>query len=556
MMRRFKTLAVLLVFSLCLCGFMTGCNGADSGNNTEKDSVTGIKLKYNDNEIGDSLSVDLSDGPLAFTADVQVKGNASKDFTLTSSATDIATVSDKNVALVAVGQTTITATATGNPAKTHAITLNVIIEEPATPGMTKPYNITNNFDQDSSSDFLVQWHNDVSISKQKLQIVPETEGFGNTKQVMVRMVKKFESTGLVGNFPARNVFKAYVTGLSPNTRYKYRMGDNGAWSDTFYHLTSSGNADDFSFTVLSDPQSEAHTDMANALRAADAFDPDSKFYLMGGDLVDEIAMRPAEIISYTTTANEFNKYKPIAATQGNHDTYYDGSLNGTSNQYRFGEATVFNKFVTFPDNGWDTDPKKADRGQSYYFYYNKVFIIMLNTMATANSAGTSSPNYTKQVEWLKSILEKDRAQGLSRYTIIFTHISPFYGRSSNNSYSTSVFSSHGKVFTDYGVDIVFAGHDHIYGRSNPIKITGTNLSEVNFESTPGGTIFSIVGATGPKFYTLDSSNDMVPKFYPKRTDDQSPGVYLNVKVTAEKLTVTAMRVDGKEIDKYEVEAKK
>ena len=549
-MRRFKTLAVVLVFSLCLCGFMAGCDS-----NSVTDSVTNIKLKYNDEEItGDSLSVDLSDGPLTFTADVKVTGNASKDFTLTSSASNIATISDKNVTLVAVGQTTITATATGNPAKTHAITLNVIIETPAIPGLSKPYNITNNFDQDSSSELLVQWHNDVNVSKQKLQIVPEMDGFGNTKPVTVR-VRKFESTGLVGVYAARNVFKAYVTGLSPNTRYKYRMGDAGAWSDTFYHLTSSGNADDFSFTVVSDPQSEAHADMADTLRAADTFDPDGKFYLMGGDLVDEIAMRPAEIVSYTTTANEFNINKPIVATQGNHDTYYDGSINGTSNAYRFGEATVFNRFVVFPDNGWDTNADKINRSQSYYFYYNKVLIIMLNTMSTNSPAGASSGGYTTQVQWLKNILDKDRTEKLSRYTIVVTHISPF-GRNSNNTYSNSVRMAHGKIFSDYEVDIVFAGHDHVYGRSNPIKIgANTALSEINFDPTPGGTIFSIVGATGPKFYTLDTSDTWVPKFYPKRSDELSPGMFVNVKVTAEKLTVTAKRVDGLEIDKYEVEAK-
>jgi len=546
MMKGFKTPAIVFVFLLCLYGFMAGCN------NSETDSVTDIKLKYNDNEItGDSLSVDLLDGPLTFTADVQVTGNASKDFTLTSSASDIAAVSDKSVALIAVGQTTITATAVGDPNKTHAITLNVIIEEPSIPGLSKPYNITNNFEQDSSTAFLVQWHNDVSVVRQKLQIVPETGGFGNTRPVTVR-VRKFESSGKVGNFEARNVYKAYVTGLSPNTRYKYRMGDVGAWSDTFYHLTSSGNADDFSFTVVSDPQSEAHIDMANTLRAADAFDPNSKFYLMGGDLVDEIAKNPTEIVSYTTTANEFNINKPIAATQGNHDTYFD---DGTSNAYRFGEATVFNKFVTFPDNGWDTNADKINRSQSYYFYYNKVLIIMLNTMSTNSPAGASSGGYSTQVQWLRNILERDRADGLSRYTIVVTHISPF-GRNSNNTYSNGVRLAHGKIFSDFEVDIVFAGHDHVYGRSNPIKIgANTTLSEINFEPTPNGTIFSIVGATGPKFYTLDTSDTWVPKFYPVRTDQQSPGVFVNVKVTAEKLIVTAMRVGGTVLDTYEVTAK-
>ncbi|GBU28001.1 hypothetical protein R84B8_01557 [Treponema sp. R8-4-B8] len=124
------------------------------------------------------------------------------------------------------------------------------------------------------------------------------------------------------------------------------MGIPGAWSDEYHLLTSSVNAYDFSFTVVSDPQSEEHTDMVNVLNAADAFDTDNKVYLMGGDLVDAIGGRPNEIISYTNAANEFNNKKTIIATQGNHDTYF---IDGSS--YRFGEAEVYNASITFPDNG-------------------------------------------------------------------------------------------------------------------------------------------------------------------------------------------------------------
>jgi hypothetical protein len=525
---------------------MAGCG--DSG--TEKESVTSITLKYNGSTIPDnSLAVSLEDGPLTFTAEVKTTGAASEDFTLASSNTAIATVSGKTVSLLAVGQTTITGTAVGNTAKEHAITL--IIEEEQTSGVSAPYNITNNFAQDSSTGFLVQWHNDDDVGEQKLQIVTETGGFGNATTIPVRG-KRFSTSGDVGTFASRRIFRAEVTGLTPNTSYKYRFGNMGAWSKTFYHLTSTGSAGDFNFTVVADPQSGAHAEMRAALVAADAFDQDSRFYLMAGDLVDEIGKIPAEIVSYTDTANEFNAYRPIIATQGNHDTYYD---NGTDNQYRFGEATIFNAFITFPDNGWDIHADKANRSQSYYFYYNNVLFIILNTMATSNNAGTASPNHTKQAEWLKEVLGNDRTNGLSRYTIVMTHISPFSGRSSERYLTPGVRSAYGKIFSDYEVDIVFAGHDHLYGASNPIKI-GTNyaLSALDFAPTPGGTIYSIVGTTGPKFYTLDSDT-WVPQYFLTRSDNITPGMFVNVKVTAEKLTVTAKSLTGTFEHKYEVAAK-
>jgi hypothetical protein len=558
MMKKIKTLAVVLVFSLCLFGFMASCDDPDS----ETGQVTGIELKFNGAAIaGGSLTVDLSDGPLAFTADVQVSGNASKDFTLTSSDTGVAAVSGKTVALVAAGPTTITATAVGDSAKKHAINLNVEVKQ-AEPGLIAPYYITNNFGQDSSSEFLVQWHNNDGVNTQKLQIVTETGGFGNAKEITVEG-HKFESTGLVGEFNARNVFRTEVTGLSPNTQYKYRMGDTGAWSETYYHLTSSGTAVNFNFTVASDPQSGAHTDMQKTLRAADTFDPESRFYLMGGDIVDEIAKTPAEIVSYTNVASEFNKNRPIAATQGNHDTYYNGSLNNTDNQYRFGESTVFNAFVTFPDNGWDTHADKANRSQSYYFYYNKVLFIVLNTMATSANAGTAEPNHAKQAEWLKNILEKDKTEKLSRYRIVLTHVSPISARQGdpNRWLTPGVRTAYGKICTDYNVDIFFAGHDHVYTRSNPIKIgTNTTLDSMNFNDTPDGTVFSIVSATGPKFYSFENKVAQISKYFPIAKEEPKTGVFVNVKVTAEKLSVTALGLssDGTDptvIDTYDVMAK-
>ena len=717
MMKKLKTPALVLVFLLCLCGFMVGCGEPDS----ETDSVTGIKLiKYNDTEITDDLvTVNLSDSPLTFTADVKVTGKASKDYTLASSNTEVATVSGKTVTLVAEGQTTITAVAVGDSTKTHAVTLEVADDteietgsvisiklkynddeiaddlltvifvsgnqltftadvevtgnastdftltsstprvaavsektvtlgsagrttitatavddstkthavtlvagygvsvsggtadviaalvnqtvtltpeiptgkvfidwtiEPSTVQMIsansfsmpsrnvtvtgnfgddKPYYVTNNFGEDSSTEFLVQWHSYSDAVTQTLQLAAEAGSFENATAIPVTG-ELFQASNPVGAFAPRKVFKARVTGLTPNTAYKYRVGYAGAWSDEFHHLTSGGTADDFSFTIVSDPQSEAHSAMSATLSAADNFDANHRFYLMGGDLVDNIGGRPGEIISYTNAASEFNIKRPIAATQGNHDTHF---IDGSS--YRFGGAEVFNAFLTFPDNGGDTQTEKAIRSQCYYFYYNKVLIIMLNTMATSTGV-SGEPDYTRQAEWLKGVLENDRNNNLSRYTIVVTHIGPFGGRDNTRWPTAASRKAFTKIFTDYDVDIVFSGHDHVYGRSDPIKITvemsGKNdntdyvsmETEGNFNSVPNGTVFSIVSATGPKFYQIVQSDQWVPKFYPVRADnpkDNDPGVFVNVKVTASKLTVTVKKNDGTQLDTYDVTKK-
>ncbi|MCL2126673.1 MAG: hypothetical protein FWH38_00330 [Treponema sp.] len=123
-MKKYITAALAPVFLLCLCAFITGCG--DGASEAEADSVTSIRLMYNDAVIpNNSLTVNLSDSPLTFTADVQVTGKASKDFTLASSDASVAEVSGKTVTLAEGGKAIITATAEGDATKRHSITLNV-----------------------------------------------------------------------------------------------------------------------------------------------------------------------------------------------------------------------------------------------------------------------------------------------------------------------------------------------------------------------------------------------------------------------------------------------
>ena len=450
-----------------------------------------------------------------------------------------------------------------------------------------PYFITNNFAQDSSTAFLVQWHNYKEVSRQTLQIVTADGDFENARNITVTG-ELFDIAGIttcpnvsnkcspacngIGNYPARNIFRAEVTGLEPATGYKYRVGAPGFWSDTFFHLTSGGSNTDFSFTVVTDTQDSVFNGMRLTLQAANTFDSDNRFFLHAGDVVDFIGLNKHEIENYTNVANEFNTHRPIATTQGNHDTYH----NKTGDNYVFGEATIYNAFTVFPNNGFVRSVEGWDknRSDSYYFYYNRVLIIMLNTMATQNATGTNEPNHTAQAAWLRQVLQNDKDNNLSRFRIVVTHIPPFAGRGSSGNTEPWLVEPVRRIYapicTEFDVDIFFAGHDHVYARSNPIKITtgNTALASINYGTTLGGTIYSIVGSTGPKLYTFrnetGTTNLFIPQSYPVRFDlnggtatgSISPGVFVNVKVTNDKMTVTAMNRNRTQLDTYEVTAKR
>ena len=445
-----------------------------------------------------------------------------------------------------------------------------------------PYFITNNYAQDSSSGFMVKWHNDTDVTEQTIQVVKAGLSFGDADDIQVAG-EVFESIGNgtcpspislcsnaactgTGNYPARNIFKTTVADLEPATLYKYRIGTPGTWSNIYYHLTSGGTGinRNFSFTVVTDTQNNVFNVMRTTLRTANEFDADNRFFLIAGDIVESIGLNPSEIENYTKAASEFNIARPIAVTQGNHDTYH----NKVGHQFVFGEATIFNAYVTFPDNGFEDRFDGPNRSKSYYFYYNDVLIVMLNTFATQGRTGITVPNHAAQASWLKEILEYDKANKLSKFRIIATHIPAFGGRGSGDDrepwLTPDVRAAYGKICTDYNVDIFFAGHEHVYARSNPIKIgANTALASINYGPTPGGTIYSIAGSTGPKFYDFrnptGTANQFIPLTYPVKFDQSgiSPGMFINVKVTEKKLTVTAKRVNADGVlDAYEVPVKK
>ena len=604
-----KLLLPVFVLALCLC--IINCGETDS----EAGSVTSIRLWYKGGVIpNNSLTVNLSAGTLTFTADVQITGNASKDFSLASSNPAVAAVSGKTVSLVSGGQTLITAAAASDSGKKHSITLNVnddnvysiavsgggadmstalygqtVTLTPGTqagmvfsdwtinpPGVvmispnqfkmppsdvtvtgnytgtgTGPYNITNNFAGDSSGGFVAQWHNDSSLAVQTLQFVAAAGSFDNAENITVTGIP-FETGGTLGTHALRNIFKTEVTGLSPATLYKYRMGGPGSWSKAFTYMTSEGADAEFSFSVISDPQHAIHDAMITALNLAEAYDEDNRFFIVCGDLVERMD-NPSEIISYTNAANTFNIRKPLAAVQGNHDTY----KSDTGSEINKGESTVYNAYITFPDNGL-TEPN-PNKSKAYYFYYNKVLFIMLNTFI--DETGDQTP----QVNWVKGILEHDRVNKLSKYRIVAMHMGAFGNHYYEDYWIKLSRKNYGKIFADYGVDIVFSGHDHTYSRSNPIKIgSNTAIESIDFNSTPGGTIYTIAGATGPKFYGsidgyLTGAAPYLEASFPistKTTLEITPGIFINVKAGQDRLSVTAMRLDGKKMDEYTVLVKK
>ena len=424
------------------------------------------------------------------------------------------------------------------------------------PETPEPPYISSNFGVDASTQLLVCWQNDTDIEEQQLQITLKSDAdFSNADTITTTGIGAYAVTGKefhspkegfpnTGNYPSRNIFRVQVNGLEPGTEYMYRVGDSTLWSQTRYHTTAD-NSPTFSFGMFSDPQDGTGlaTGLAAALLKSQAYDPNIKFYLMMGDITESIASEKL-IKGYFNAAKPYMKQMPISTVQGNHDTRYtDGAID------RFGESYIYNNFFYNTDNG-PTERKNA----TYYYYYNNLLIVMMDTVITAEEQVT-------QAAWLREVLQADKDAGKSDYIIVGMHKGLFGNQYYNNADINLIKAKYGKILSDFDVDLVVFGHDHTYGRTNPLKIDEAGTVS-NFEGSANGTVYTIIGTTGPKYYKTSDTQakrDQWAVSYPNLTTQSSTeanaGVYVNVKVTDEKMSVVVRNIGGSELDSYEIAKK-
>ena len=417
----------------------------------------------------------------------------------------------------------------------------------------KPYSITNNFGENADTELIVQWQNEVGSLDQRVQITtPDDPDFTYAHNVDATE-RTLDNASLMskklGNYASRGIYKSTIKDLLPDTDYIYRVGASGNWSETYYHTTAEGENTDFAFTVFSDPQSkisETHDAMVKTLTKSEEYEDDNRFFLCNGDVSDDQGNQPGEIQDYADMATTFNKYKPISITQGNHDTY-----GTTKSNYLWGESTVFNAYMTYPNNGWETNPEKS---ASYYYYYNNVLFIVMNTLI-------KDEDYDRQADWLIDVLEANKESGRGEYIIVNSHIGPIGNRYGDKWKESPIRNTYTPIFNKYKVDCVFYGHDHTYARTNPIVIDGTmDLKTVDTTpDTENGVIYSIVGATGPKFYGEDDKSYQTNIWEIRTTAkaDVEPGVFVNVRVKDDELEVIAQKSDEEMtlLDSYTVPKK-
>ena len=334
--------------------------------------------------------------------------------------------------------------------------------------------------------------------------------------------------------------KIVVKGLNPGTRYQYRVGDGTNWSDAGEFATSPEVMPDEGFTFLqvNDPQASIENNFyvwGYAMDQAVENFLDFKFILFGGDHID-IGAKEDQWEMFFDKAQTVMRKSVFAGAVGNHDISY--SEDESLYSYRFN--------YLMPSNANFAD------GAYYSFDYGNAHFMVLNT----DTLIASDESREKQINWIKY----DFAKNANKWNIVMAHRSLY--TNGPHYKEEDVRNILNELLNDVlGVDIIFAGHDHVYNRTYPIlngapvassailkNQTVGKLTGVTLWDNPTGTVNQLNNAIGTKFYTL-KSNDLkwfVPLDVAKGSTLYQPhlATYAGVTVTENEIVNSAYYTDG------------
>ncbi|MGL4695885.1 fibronectin type III domain-containing protein [Enterococcus larvae] len=320
--------------------------------------------------------------------------------------------------------------------------------------------------------------------------------------------------------------KADINNLIQGTTYSYRIVDDvtGAVSKE-YSFTTKAATNSFSFIAASDANyrttSSYQNFYGNTLNTAVAKYPESAFIMHTGQANSSLSSEAYWNGYFQQAGSTYENYPLVASTLS----------TGSSNK-----AFMLNHNLAASGN---------DMANSSFVYGDALFL-QLNTKLT------STANITSHIKWLG---EEVAAKGQNKWKIVSIGDS-FYGASSNTS---TIKKKLEEAFANLGIHLVIQGNEAAYQRSYPVK-NGTVLSDYPSNQTiaaQDGTIYVSPGASGIE---QKAGNSSKREWINVASDFSSSGekklaekkMYTNIQVTAEKIEVTALTVDGEQVDFFEI----
>lgn len=397
-----------------------------------------------------------------------------------------------------------------------------------TPGNI-PSRIILTWSDDPARTQSVTWRTETPLKTPRAQVARLT-----ANPDFERTAATVPGTGAVDNIAGNRTAGHYVVnfqGLTPSTKYCYRVGDGAVWSEWNVFRTAAAKPEAFRFLYLGDAQNDIRSLWSRTIRTAYAAAPDARFVVHAGDLVaegydDNLWGEWSEAMGFISST------LPSLPTPGNHDLHRaPGSPDSNS---VFGASPLWRRHFALPANGPSIEEMPS---QSYYLDYQGVRFIALDVNVFANEdfqASAKKRTWEQELAWLEKVLSTNP----NRWTIMIQHHTIFsiaQGRDYKEMRAVLT-----PLYEKYNVDLVLQGHDHAYARSH--KVAGGRVVD---PSAPG--VVYAISVSGPKMYEIH-------KLYRElmAIEVEQKQMFQVVEVSPDRLLYTARAVDGAFVDGFEL----
>lgn len=295
-------------------------------------------------------------------------------------------------------------------------------------------------------------------------------------------------------------FTANITGLQPGTKYIYRAGNDGAWSEVL-SFTTAEDTREFTFLYMGDVQA-GYAQWGEILGSVYQACPQIKFALLGGDLTDN-GSDAKEWGQFLDAATGVFSLIPVLPTLGNHD------------------GSMYMKFFALPQNG------PAGLEQEFYsFDYGNAHFVVLDSGNNTNE---------RAKEWL----QEDLQGTTKKWKFAVFHRPAYPATYDYKEIDKSIRANWIPILEQNRVDMVFVGHQHEYMRTHPIY-----QNEIQTDPAAYGIVY-VMGNAGSKMYAKGGE-------FPYIAAEQTGSNYQIVEINDSLLTLTARETTGELIETYTI----
>lgn len=351
-----------------------------------------------------------------------------------------------------------------------------------------PDRVVLTWSDDPATTQSVTWRTDTTVASAQAQVAIATDGpaLGDSAVSIVAKTSTLRADSVTHAELTVNYHSATFTGLLPNTKYGYRVGDGEHWSEWFHFATANDRPEPFSFLYLGDVQNDILSLWSRVIREGFRTAPDVRFIIHAGDLVNQ-ANHDGEWSEWFGGGGFIHAMVPSVPAAGNHEY---APRNADEREQREKHLSVFwREQFTLPENG-----VSALAESNYWFDYQGVRVLVLD----------SNREQEAQARWMRRVLRSNP----QRWTIATFHHPIFSAAVERDNPKLRALWK--PVFDELGVDLVLQGHDHTYARGRvPERLqaadgtVGSAIHNVqdgmNTLDQQSGTVY-VVSVSGGKMY--------------------------------------------------------